>query len=226
MAKNAKTVETRKDSYNELVFILDRSGSMAGLESDTIGGYNGVLKRQRELSGNTVVTTVLFDDKYELLHDRIRIGAVAPLTHRDYYTRGCTALLDAIGRTISKMDNAISNMRAEARPENVLVVITTDGYENASREYTAERVREMIRAREGLGWEFLFLGANIDAVETAAHYGIPRRHAVDFVPDSRGVGSAFESIAYAASAVMEGNMEVLESGEWAESARSDYEERA
>lgn len=176
-----------KKGLTELVFILDRSGSMSGLESDTIGGYNGLLEKQKQEEGEAVITTVLFDDHVELLHDRINLRGVAPITEKDYFVRGSTALLDAIGKTISKIGNAQKHTAEEERAERVLFVITTDGMENASREYSLKLVREMIeRQKTRYGWEFLFLGANIDAAETAESFGIHRDMAVNYNPDGEG----------------------------------------
>ncbi len=176
-----------KKGLTELVFILDRSGSMSGLESDTIGGYNSLLEKQKGEQGECTLTTVLFDDKYELLHDRINIKGIAPITDEDYYVRGSTALLDAIGRTIDKISNAQKHTASEEQAEKVMFVITTDGMENASREYGYEKVRRMIEHKKTkYGWEFLFLGANIDAVETAARLGINADRAANYNADSRG----------------------------------------
>jgi len=176
-----------KKGLTELVFILDRSGSMSGLESDTIGGYNGLLEKQKQEEGEAVITTVLFDDHVELLHDRINLRGVAPITEKEYYVRGTTALLDAVGKTISKIGNAQKHTAEEERAEWVLFVITTDGMENASREYSLKLVREMIeRQKTRYGWEFLFLGANIDAAETAESFGIHRDMAVNYNPDGEG----------------------------------------
>ena len=154
-------------NLTELVFILDRSGSMGGLESDTIGGFNSLLEKQKKVEGKCNLTTVLFDHDYELLHDRINIQAVSPLTEKDYYVRGSTALLDAVGRTISKIEHVQETTAEEYRAGKVMFVIITDGMENASREYTTKKVKSMIEAEKEKGWEFVFLGANMDAVETA-----------------------------------------------------------
>ena len=176
-----------KKGLTEIVFILDRSGSMAGLEKDTIGGYNSLMEKQRKLEGECVVTTVLFDHHYELLHDRINLQAVSPISEKEYYVGGSTALVDAIGRTIHKIA-AVQEHTAEAyRAEKVMFVIITDGEENASREYTAQKVRELIKLqKDRYDWEFIFLGANIDAVETAGRFGIDPDRAVDYVPDDKG----------------------------------------
>ena len=176
-----------KKNLTELVFILDRSGSMSGLESDTIGGYNSMLEQQRKLKGECVITTVLFDNCYELLHDRIDIRAVAPITEKEYFVGGSTALLDAIGKTIHKIDTAQKNTSDAYRADKVMFVIITDGYENSSREYSSQKVKSMIEhKKEKYGWEFIFLGANIDAVETAGRFGINADRAVDYVPDGEG----------------------------------------
>lgn len=179
----------------ELVFILDRSGSMSGLESDTIGGFNSMLEKQRKEAGECNITTVLFDNAYELLHDRIDIRAVSPMTDKEYYVRGSTALLDAIGLTINKLVSVQKNTAEDYRAEKVLFVIITDGYENASREFTSEKVKAMIeREKNQYGWEFIFLGANIDAVETARHFGISADRAVDYVPDGEGTALNFQAM--------------------------------
>ncbi len=184
-----------KKDLTELVFILDRSGSMAGLESDTIGGFNSMLEKQRNVAGACNITTVLFDNAYELLHDRIDIRAVSPMTDKDYYVRGSTALLDAIGLTINKLAAVQKNTAEDYRAEKVIFVIITDGYENASREFTAEKVRTMIqREKNQYGWEFIFLGANIDAVETARHFGISANRAVDYVPDGKGTRLNYQAM--------------------------------
>lgn len=176
-----------KKNLTELVFILDRSGSMSGLEKDTIGGYNSMLEQQRKVDGECVITTVLFDNRYELLHDRIDIRAVQPITEKEYVVGGSTALLDAIGKTIHKIGTAQKNTSDAYRAEKVIFVIITDGAENASRHYSSMQVKEMIqRQKERYGWEFIFLGANIDAVETAGRFGIDADRAVDYVPDGTG----------------------------------------
>jgi uncharacterized protein YegL len=165
-------MKTNQTSKTELVFILDKSGSMSGLESDTIGGYNAMLKKQQQAPGEARVTTILFDDGYEVLHDRIDIHGVAPITENDYYVGGCTALLDAIGKTIHKIANAQRHTQPEHRSDQVIFVITTDGLENASREYSYEKIKRLIELEKTqYQWEFIFLGANIDAIETAARFG-------------------------------------------------------
>ena len=176
-----------KKNLTELVFILDKSGSMSGLEKDTIGGFNSLLEQQRKVDGECVITTVLFDNRYELLHDRIDIRAVQPITRKEYFVGGSTALLDAIGRTIHKIDTAQKNTTEDYRAEKVMFVIITDGEENASRHFSSAQIRQMIQhQKERYGWEFIFLGANIDAVETAGRFGIDADRAVDYVPDGEG----------------------------------------
>ena len=193
-----------KKGFTELVFILDKSGSMAGLESDTIGGFNAMLKKQKALDGQCRITTVLFDNAYALLHDRIDIRAVGPMTEKEYQAGGSTALLDAVGRTIRKIINVQRAAAEEYRAESVMFVIITDGEENASREFSAEKVRGMItHEREKYGWEFVFLGANIDAVETAGRVGIAADRAADYVPDGRGTALNFRMMSEAVAAFRE-----------------------
>lgn len=184
-----------KKHLTELVFILDRSGSMGGLERDTVGGFNSMLERQKKVPGEAVVTTVLFDDRYELLHDRIPLAGVRPMTERDYYVRGCTALLDAAGRTIEKIRRAQQNTAEQERPEKTIVVITTDGMENVSREFSVERVRKMISQQQKEGWEFVFLGANMDAVSEAGRLGIRADRAATYANDSRGTAANYVAVA-------------------------------
>lgn len=176
-----------KQGLTELVFILDRSGSMSGLESDTIGGFNALIEKQKREAGECFVTTALFDDKFELLHDRVALDAVCAITEKEYFVRGSTALLDAIGRTLDKIKNAQANTAQSGRAEKVVFVIITDGMENASREYHLDRVKQMIqRQTQEYGWEFLFLGANIDAISVAAGFGIAPDRAVTYRADAAG----------------------------------------
>lgn len=189
-----------KKDATELVFILDRSGSMAGLEKDTIGGFNSMLSKQKALEGECRITTVLFDNGYTLLHDRIDIRAVTPMTEKEYFVGGATALLDAIGRTIHKLVCVQKNTAEPYRAGKVMFVIITDGEENASGNYTSEKVKAMIQhEKETYGWEFIFLGANIDAVETAGQFGISPDRAVDYMPDAAGTALNFEMMAEAAA---------------------------
>lgn len=184
-----------KKNLTELVFILDRSGSMAGLEQDTIGGFNAMIAKQRREPGEAFISTVLFDFEAEVIHDRVSIDKVPALTEKEYYVRGCTALLDAVGGAIDHIGNIHKYARAEDVPEKTLFVITTDGMENASRRYTYEKVKGMIeRQREKYGWEFLFLGANIDAAREAARFGIRADCAADYHADSVGTKAVYQSV--------------------------------
>lgn len=212
-----------KTNRTELVFILDRSGSMSGLEDDTIGGYNAMLRKQQQEPGEVRVTTVLFDDRIELLHDRLDLAAISPLTGRDYYARGCTALLDAIGSTIHKIGNVQRSAAPEYRADKVLFVITTDGYENASREYSADKIRAMVRRQqEKYGWEFIFLGANIDAIETAGRFGIGADHAVDYCADAEGTALNFAVVSDTVSQVRTGSP--IRKG-WKKRIEDDFDHR-
>lgn len=191
-----------KKGLTEMVFILDRSGSMAGLESDTIGGFNAMVEKQKREQGEAYISTVLFDHESEVLHDRVNIQDVLPMTDRDYTVRGCTALIDAIGGAIHHIGNIHKYARQQDVPEHTVFVITTDGMENASRRYTSEKVKQMIRRQqEKYGWEFLFLGANIDAVETARHFGISEDRAVNYHADHQGTALVYESVCEAVSNV-------------------------
>jgi|GEM_PF-33226 len=191
-----------KKNLTEIVFILDRSGSMSGLETDTIGGFNSMIEKQKKENGEALISTVLFDNVSEVIHDRVPVQKVEPMTDRDYSVRGCTALLDAIGGAIHHIGNVHKYARNEDVPEHTLFVITTDGMENASRRYDSETVKKMIeRQKEKYGWEFLFLGANIDAVETAKHFGIGADRAVNYHSDREGTQLNYEVLSEAVSAV-------------------------
>ena len=184
-----------KKNLTEIVFILDRSGSMAGLEDDTIGGFNAMLDKQKKESGEAYVSTVLFDNVSEVIHDRVDIQKIQPLTRKEYYVRGCTALLDAVGGAIHHIGNVHKYAREEDRPEKTLFVITTDGMENASRQYTYDRLKAMIqRQKEKYGWEFLFLGANMDAAREAARFGIAADRAANYHADRQGTGVIYEAV--------------------------------
>ncbi len=212
-----------KKGLTELVFILDKSGSMAGLETDTIGGFNSMLARQQAVDGECNITTVLFDNSYELLHDRIDIRAVSPITEKDYRVGGSTALLDAIGRTIRKISSAQMHTADDYRAENVLFVIITDGEENSSREYPAEKIKAQIeRQKTDHGWEFIFLGANIDAVETAGAFGISPDRAQNCCADSVGVRLFFDSVSDTVADYRESS--ILPEG-WNDAIQRDFENR-
>lgn len=183
-----------KKGLVEIVFILDRSGSMCGLEKETIGGFNSTIEKQRNEAGDAYVSTVLFDGQMEVLHDRVPIREIPPLTTKEYFARGCTALLDAIGNAIHHIGNVHKYAREEDRPEKTIVIITTDGYENASRKYSPEKVKMMIeRQKSKYGWEFLFLGANIDAIQTARSFGIDENHSANYMPDSIGMEKLYDA---------------------------------
>jgi len=191
-----------KKDFTELVFILDRSGSMAGLEKDTIGGFNAMIEKQRGEAGGAYVSTVLFDNCSQVIHDRVALSDVPKLTEKEYYVRGCTALLDAVGGAIHHIGTVHKYAREEDRPEKTLFVITTDGMENASRRYTYEKVKQMItRQKEQYGWEFLFLGANIDAAKEAARFGIAPDRAADYHADAQGTAVIYEAMSDAVSSV-------------------------
>ena len=212
-----------KKNLTELVFILDRSGSMAGLEQDTIGGFNAMLQKQRGEPGEAVISTMLFDNETEVIHDRIPLDRVPALTEKEYYVRGCTALLDAVGGAIHHIGNVHKYAREEDRPEKTLFVITTDGMENASRRYTYDKVKAMIeRQREKYGWEFLFLGANIDAISTARRFGIGADRAVNYHADSQGTRLNYDAVGKAVSAVRAGRPL---SAEWRKDIDADYRGR-
>lgn len=213
----------KKTNITELVFILDRSGSMSGLEADTIGGYNSLLKTQKKEAGTAFVTTVLFDDSYELLHDRINIRELRPITGKEYFVRGSTALLDAIGKTISRAGNDQKHADEGRRADKVMIVIITDGMENASEEYTYNRIMEMIdRQKERYGWEFLFLGANIDAIATAAKFGISADRAANYHADSKGTQLNYEAVNNFASNLRN---DISNDACWKKNIDEDYKKR-
>ena len=189
-------------SLTEVVFILDRSGSMSPLEKDTIGGYNSLFEKQKNEEGEAVITTVLFDDKYEMLHDHADVKKVKPISEKEYYARGMTALLDAVGKTINHVGNRHKYAPDSEIPARTMVVIITDGFENASREFTQPQIKEMIEMqKDKYGWEFLFLGANIDAVETAHTYGISADRAVTYEADCEGTRMNFDVVSRTVSSV-------------------------
>ena len=212
-----------KKGLTEVVFILDRSGSMAGLEKDTIGGFNAMLEKQRRGEGQALISTVLFSNESAVIHDRVDARDVPPLTEKDYFVCGCTALLDAVGGAIHHIGNVHKYAREEDRPERTLFVITTDGMENASRHYDLRRVRTMIeRQKARYGWEFLFLGANIDAVDTAARLGIDADRAANFHCDAQGTQLNYEAVSDAVSAM---RCAAPLSADWKERIDSDFQSR-
>ena len=212
-----------RKNLTEIVFILDRSGSMSGLEEDTIGGFNSMIEKQKKAEGEALISTVLFDNTSEVIHDRVSVQNIKPMTDKDYTVRGCTALLDAIGGAIHHIGNVHKYARAEDVPEHTLFVITTDGMENASRRYDSEKVKKMIeRQKEKYGWEFLFLGANIDAVETARGFGISEDRAVNYHSDSEGTQLNYEVVSEAICAV---RCSAPLSADWKKRIDEDYEKR-
>ncbi len=220
----------RKD-YTELVFILDRSGSMSGLEADTIGGFNSMLERQKKETGEACVSVVLFDDQTEVLYDRADIRKIEPMNDRQYYVRGCTALLDAIGGAIHHIGNVHKYAREEDVPEKTLFIITTDGMENASHRYTYDKVRKMIEhQKEKEQWEFLFLGANIDAISVAGRFGIDRSRAVRYEHDAEGTRLNYKVMSNVVSHARRARSakkmcDFLDGGDVLAPVREDYEKR-
>jgi uncharacterized protein YegL len=220
-----------KKGLTEVVFILDRSGSMSGLESDTIGGYNSMLEKQKREEGEALISTVLFDDRTEILHDRRDLKKVERITDKEYYVRGCTALLDAVGGSIHHISRIQKEMPEEERPEKTLFIITTDGMENASRQYSYDKVKKMVeKKKKKQHWEFIFLGANIDAVEVAGRFGVEASRAVRYECDSQGtalhfgVMSKLVSCARACSSA-EGMKEAFDDDDMLAPIRADYEAR-
>ena len=220
-----------RENLTEIVFILDRSGSMSGLESDTIGGFNSMISKQQKEEGDAIVSTVLFDDQTEVIHDRVPIGKVKKLADDDYYVRGCTALLDAVGGAIHHIGNVHKYARAEDRPAKTLFVITTDGLENASRRYSFKDVKKMIkRQKEKYNWEFLFLGANIDAIKVAGSMGISRVRAANYNCDKVGTALNYQVLEAAVSRVRKCKAadmaNAFSGGAWKEDIDRDFEERS
>ena len=220
-----------KKGLTEIVFILDRSGSMGGLEKDTIGGYNSMIAKQKEEEGEAIISTVLFDNETEVLHDRVSLDKIGPITDKEYYVRGSTALLDAIGGAIHHIGNVHKYAREEDVPEKTLFIITTDGMENSSRQYSYDKVKKMVeRQKEKYHWEFIFLGANIDAVSVANKFGVDRSRAVRYECDSVGTALNYEvmgkMVACARSAKSAKAMEeAFDSDEMLSEIRKDYEKR-
>lgn len=213
----------KKNNLTELVFIIDRSGSMSGLEADTIGGFKSMIEKQRKEEGECYVSTVLFDHERNVLHDRVKLSEIKPMTDKDYTVRDTTALIDAIGCAIHHIGNVHKYARPEDVPANTMFVIITDGMENASRKYSSDDVKNKIeRQKEKYGWEFIFIGANIDAVETAARYGINAERAVNYNADIMGTRMAYEAVASAVCNVR--NCEPL-SNDWRKEIDEDFEKR-
>lgn len=212
-----------KKDLVELVFILDRSGSMAGLEKDTIGGFNSMIKRQKETKGQALVTTVLFDDHYELIHQRKQISNVNDMTTNEYFVRGTTALLDAIGRSITQIIACHKKLKNDEKPEKTVVVITTDGMENASREYSSAKIKQMIEfQKEKYQWEFIFLGANMDALNTAKDFGISEDRVANYHADEEGTELNFIVIA---ETISELRVKKSISSDWKNEIDEDYQTR-
>ena len=212
-----------RKNLTEMVFILDRSGSMAGLETDTIGGFNSMIERQKKEEGEALVSVVLFSNDSKVIYDRVDLKKIEPMTDKQYYVGGCTALIDAIGGAIHHIGNVHKYARKEDVPEHTIFVITTDGMENASHRYTSDQVKKMVtRQKEKYGWEFLFLGANIDAVETAARYGIMEDRAVTFRNDAAGQALNYASMDEAICTVR--SHKTLERS-WKARIEKDFEER-
>ena len=218
-----------RKGLTEIVFILDRSGSMRGLEADTIGGYNSLIEKQKREEGEAIVSTVLFDDECEVLHDRKNLEQIQPLTNKEYYARGCTALLDAVGGAIHHIGNVHKYARDEDRPEKTLFIITTDGMENSSSKYSYAKVKRMVeRQKEKYGWEFLFLGANIDAAAEAKRFGINADRAVKYHCDSEGTATNYRVLSKAVSNVRkckDVSQMPMVLAEWDEEIREDYKRR-
>ena len=214
-------METNK-KLAELVFILDRSGSMAGLESDTIGGFNSLIEKQKKEEGKAYVTTVLFDNQQKTVHDRIDLAEVAPMTDKEYFVGGSTALLDAVGDTVTHVEKVHRYIRPEDVPAHTMVVITTDGMENSSRRWRAADVKKLVEKKKEEGWEFLFLGANIDAVSEAARFGIDAEKAVRYCNDSAGVQKNYSVLGRAMSCMRKG---ASLDASWKEEIEEDYKNR-
>ena len=214
-----------KNTLTEIVFILDRSGSMAGLEADTIGGFNSLIAKQKQEPGRALISTVLFDDKSEVLYDRVPLDTIEPMTDKSYYVRGCTALLDALGKSIHHIGNVHKYARPEDRPDQTLFIITTDGIENASKWYSYEKIKTMVeRQQSRYGWEFIFLGANIDAISVARQFGIDEHHAANYHADQAGTALNFAVLSEAVCSVRKCKAAPL-SADWKRKIEEDYQNR-
>ena len=220
-----------KKGLTEIVFILDRSGSMSGLETDTIGGYNGMLAKQKKEEGEALISTILFDDRVEVLHDRKNLNSVEPMTDKEYFVRGCTALLDAVGQAIRHIGDTQKALPDDEKPEKTLFIITTDGMENASKEYSYAKVKKMVeKKKKKHGWEFIFLGANIDAIDVAGKFGVAANRAVRYECDSKGTKLNFDimskMVSCARSCGSAAKMtEAFDEDAMLEEIRDDYENR-
>lgn len=213
-----------KNGITEMVFILDRSGSMGGLESDTIGGFNAMIEKQKKQEGKAYVTTVLFDHEVNVLHNRVALDEIQPMTDKDYTVRGTTALIDAIGMTIGRIKGQHKELSEDEVPEHTIFVITTDGMENASKEYSSKDVKKMIEhQKKKHNWEFLFIGANIDAVETAKHFGIDKSRAVNYKADARGTGVLYNAVSSVVGSVRKSK--AIEDT-WCQEINEDFEKRS
>ncbi len=215
-----------KKNLTEMVFILDKSGSMSGLESDTIGGFNAMIEKQKKQDSEAFVTTILFDNESRTIHDRVSLDKIKPMTDDDYVVGGCTALIDAIGMAVEHISTIHKYAREEDIPEKVIFVITTDGMENASRKFDSKTVKKMIEQKKELGWEFLFIGANIDAVETASHFGIDSSRAVNYRADKKGTGVVYGAVSKAIFKMREAPLaEACISEDWADEINEDFNNR-
>ncbi len=214
----------------EIIYILDRSGSMGGLEADTIGGFNSMMEKQKKTGEKALVSTVLFDDVCEVIHDRVPIEKIETMTDKQYFVRGCTALLDAVGGAIKHIGNVHKYAREEDRPDKTIVVITTDGMENASCKYSRDKIEKMVkRQQKKYGWEFIFIGANIDAYAEAQKYGIRKDRAVNYVCDGVGTANVYAGVSKAVCSVMMADCkhmsEELDNSDWDDEINDDYERR-
>ncbi len=218
-----------RKGLTEVVFILDRSGSMSGLETDTIGGFNAMIGKQQKEDGEAYISTILFDDETEVLYDRVPVGKIEPMNDRQYFVRGCTALLDALGGAVHHIANVHRYAREEDRPEKTIFIITTDGMENASHHYTYGKVKEMVEKQKNeFGWEFLFLGANMDAISVAGRFGIEASHAINYECDSAGTKTNFRALSNTISAMRKSKCKAemeMAVEECCAPIREDYEKR-
>lgn len=213
-----------KKGLTEMLFILDRSGSMSGLETETIGGFNSLIEKQKKVEGSAIVSTVLFDGDMEVIHDRVPLEKIKPLTEKEYYARGCTALLDAVGRSVKHIRRVQKNLPEEEAPEHTIVVITTDGEENASNEYSLEKVKRLLsKMQEKHNWEFLFLGANIDAVAAAGRIGISAKRAVRYKSDKRGTALNYKVVGEAMACMRCDSSSLM--ADWKKEIEDDVAER-